>query len=442
MKYKSKNKRGNSIAINLKICNLHLMNIRINKSLLSILLIILTGLFTACGDLPKSERTTKANRKIFWENLTKGTITLSLHSPLHKATESQWMGAFWGMGLTNYRPSAADSALSKAWKEAPIHSSAFQRALLELSYQLYPWQFTEEIWQLANTTHDSRNLAMAIYALRQAGENPKLNNILKHNTQLQNSPQIRWLLLEEERQAMKRPDIKPLFTLAKKYKSPILFLFLRKNRDYPGLLLIQNSDGSFVQEDDRLWFITVLARSLSNLPGTITNGNTPQGLFSAQGISFSDNVFIGPTPTFITGLPFELSPAVFFHDTTITERWSRQLYHDFLPPEWKNYLPIYEAWYAGEAGRAEIIIHGTTINPEYYRGTPYYPMTPSLGCMTTYERWGSFTGKRKVSAQQKLIDALLKLPDEHFGYLLLIEIDDKNEPIKLSEIAQHIPNKN
>jgi hypothetical protein len=415
--------------------------IRKSHSLLSLLFFMMLAL-SACGEAPKSERTTKANRKIFWENLSKGTIITSLYSPLHEATETQWMGAFWGMGLSNYRPAIADSALKKAWEEAALHTPAFQRALLEVTYQLYPWQYTKEITQFAKVTRNGRNLAMAIYALRQAGENPNLESLLYGKADLEKAPQIRWLMQEKERSLMKRPDIEPLFSLAKKYNSPIIFVFVRENRDYPGILLIQNSDGTFMQEDGRPWFISVLTRSLSNLPGTITNGNTPQGLYSAQGISFSDNIFIGPTPTFVTGLPFELSPAMFFHDTTITKPWSRQLYRDFLPPEWRNYFPFFEAWYAGKAGRAEIIIHGTTINPEFYSGAPYYPMTPSLGCMTTYERWSSFTGRRKISAQQKLIDALLRLPDEHFGYLLLIELDNQNEPVKLSEIVQHIPKKN
>ena len=71
-----------------------------------------------------------------------------------------------------------------------------------------------------------------------------------------------------------------------------------------------------------------------------------------------------------------------------------------LPAKLKNYSPLYESFYAGKAGRSEIIAHGTAINPEYYKGKQYYPYTPTQGCLSTKELWSSVNGKLIYNDQQ------------------------------------------
>jgi len=90
-------------------------------------------------------------------------------------------------------------------------------------------------------------------------------------------------------------------------------------------------------------------------------------------------------------------------------------------------------YYAGKAGRSEIIAHGTTINPEYYRDFPFYPNTPSLGCITTTEFWDKETGERIFSDQQSLINGWKSLKAEK-GYFILIEIDMKEQDVTLQEL--------
>ena len=108
-----------------------------------------------------------------------------------------------------------------------------------------------------------------------------------------------------------------------------------------------------------------------------------------------------------------------------------------LPDSWKEYYPIYESYYAGLAGRTEIIAHGTTVNPEYYKAQPYYPLTPTEGCLCTKEIWSKVDGKRMQSDQQKLVNALMAAGGAN-GYCVVIEIDDRQKPVSLNDILAYL----
>ncbi|MEO7768215.1 MAG: hypothetical protein ABIS01_12340, partial [Ferruginibacter sp.] len=219
----------------------------------------------------------------------------------------------------------------------------------------------------------------------------------------------------------------------------ILFSFQRKNRNYPGLALIRDSTGSFIKDENGTVFsVTQLARSINNLPGYLTNGNTPQGIFRMYGFDTSKSYFIGPTTNIQLTMPFETSLQHFFNDSTIADSiWTEDWYKKLLPGFLQNYQPIYGSFYAGKAGRTEIIAHGTTVDPQYYSGEPYYPQTPTMGCLCTNETWRDADGKRLESDQQKLV-AALQMAGGANGYCVVIEIDDAQKPVSLTEIMSFI----
>ena len=106
-----------------------------------------------------------------------------------------------------------------------------------------------------------------------------------------------------------------------------------------------------------------------------------------------------------------------------------------IPADLKTYLPLYNSFYAGLAGRREIIAHGTTIDPKWYHSQPYYPLTPTQGCLCTKEIWD---GKRVESDQQKLVNGLLKAGGAN-GYCVVIELDDNQHPVLLKDILPYLP---
>jgi hypothetical protein len=139
------------------------------------------------------------------------------------------------------------------------------------------------------------------------------------------------------------------------------------------------------------------------------------------------------------GMPVELTIQKFFDDSTILDSaWTMDWYQKLIPKKLRNYLPLYDSYYAGLAGRSEIIAHGTTIDPNFYSGKPYYPLTPTQGCLCTKEIWD---GKRLESDQQKLVNGLLKAGGAN-GYCVVIEIDDKHAPVTIKDLLPYLTGKN
>ncbi|MEO6687285.1 MAG: hypothetical protein ABIN24_15040 [Dyadobacter sp.] len=115
--------------------------------------------------------------------------------------------------------------------------------------------------------------------------------------------------------------------------------------------------------------------------------------------------------------------------------WSKHLYASLLPSSWRSYNAIYESFWAGANNRSEIIMHGTTINPHYYKGQPYYPQTPSPGCLCSYEQWDK-NGKLTISSQQKIVDALKS--GSKSGHVVVFNLDNKRKPVRIEEILSFV----
>ena len=211
-----------------------------------------------------------------------------------------------------------------------------------------------------------------------------------------------------------------------------MFSLQRNDRRFEGRVVLRRADGRFLRNaDGTLFSVGQLALSASALPGYLTNGNTPEGIHSFQGFDHAENPFIGPTETIQLVLPYEVPPGVFLHDGT-DARWTIELYAGLLPSSWRSHIRIYEAYYAGAAGRTEIIAHGTTINPAYYRSEPFYPNTPSLGCLTAQEIWSDLDGHRVRSDQQLLVDALHSMSFSG-GYCVVVNVDDRRQPVSAED---------
>ena len=228
--------------------------------------------------------------------------------------------------------------------------------------------------------------------------------------------------------------LQPLFAKDYLKGNVVVYSIQRKNRNYPGLTIIKDTAGNFITSDSgSLFSVPQLARSLSNMPGYITNGNTPQGIFRLHGFDKSRSLFIGPTENLQLTMAGETSPKHFLKDSTLSDTvWKTSFYERLLPRGLKSYAPLYQAYYAGIAGRTEIIAHGTTVNPAYYTGQPFQNFTPTAGCLCTKEIWDA-AGKRIFSDQQKLTDAV-KQAGGADGYLIVIDIDDVEKAVSTEEI--------
>ena len=117
-------------------------------------------------------------------------------------------------------------------------------------------------------------------------------------------------------------------------------------------------------------------------------------------------------------MPFENNPAGFFGTDTAFEIQ----YNHLLGTHLQQFIGLNESYWAGKIGRTEIIAHGTTINPEFYKSQSYYPNTPSLGCLCSPEVWDE-KGKCTYSSQQQWIQYIISKQIQP-AWLIVAEIVD------------------
>jgi hypothetical protein len=246
----------------------------------------------------------------------------------------------------------------------------------------------------------------------------------------------------QHRPALDAGDIATLFRYQARLQKKVIYSFQRYNRDYPGMAIVQNADGRFMRHaDGRLMVFQQLARSASNLPYFIKNGNTPQGVYSLLGTAVANNKLIGPTPNLQMIMPFENKWERYFQYPTGMS-WnpatdSLQLYLDLLPPSWRGAAFARESFYAGKIGRNAIIAHGSTIDPEYFRDKPFYPLTPTNGCLCAKELWNISNGRLLVSEQFNLVSAWNATPGSK-GYLYVINVDDQQRAVTREDVESFV----
>ncbi|WP_460551928.1 hypothetical protein [Ferruginibacter profundus] len=340
----------------------------------------------------------------------KATIVL----PVNDSTLRKYTGAFWAMELMLYRPAGYDKKIPGQLLQLPFFQPDFQRAYLEMLYTLYTRQFANEVSRVWEQLANDKVKAMALEYLASNNIFPKTSGLDAFlNTAYGKIYQERWKV-KKKAIPSKSAFLDTGFLRGK----TVVCSFQSADRNRPGYLMIRNEKSQWVADSNgRPLQFTQLARSISNLPYYISNGNTPQGLYKVTGLDSSDNNWIGPTTNLQMLLPFENGNSVFFETDTafITH------YKKMLGPLAK-YSALMESFWAGRLGRSEIIAHGTTIDPAFYSKQQYYPNTPSMGCLCSPELW-DVNGERIFSVQMEWINAIKKM-DKLPGYLVVAEVKD------------------
>ncbi len=208
----------------------------------------------------------------------------------------------------------------------------------------------------------------------------------------------------------------------------VVYVLLRHKREIQGLTIIRKPDGSFVRKNDSLLTIRQLAYSVTDFPYFLLDGNTPQGLFKFNGFYRSKKKSIGPTPIPILRMPFETSCVNFCETRDSSKSWSLKNYLSLFQKELRKTEFIKETFYAGKLGRKLLVAHGSTDDKVFYETESYFPLTPSTGCITSYEKWDEQTGKLIESDQLKLVNAILSTGRRE-GYFFVLELNDKQTPV-------------
>lgn len=410
----------------------------------------------AQNNTPVFKNAIAANRTKTYNNIVKNIIAKNLSLPLTDSTEENWQDAFYAMEVLQYKQPWVLQKIKTAFDAVEKRSAGFQRALLELAYTNQLFQFKNKMQALFSTTANAKIFGMCAAFLLKADKSlqntEKVGSaVYKKNTASFDNPaqasyisyEILWPIMQLAEKESNKIKFYPEKLGNKSFlrNNMVVYSLQRKNRNYPGIAIIRDSTGKFVTDSSgNIFSVQQLARSITNLPGYLTNGNTPQGIFRMNGFAVSRSAAIGPTENIQLLMPLETTPQYFLKDSTITDTaWTKELYGKLLPAALKNYHPLYGTYYASAIGRTEIIAHGTTVDPAFYKNESYYPHTPTQGCLCTKEIWSSIDGKRTESNQQKLVDALKKAGGAN-GYLIVIEIDDQQKPVTIEDVKPFLKN--
>ncbi len=396
------------------------------------------------SDSIKSDFVLTPRRLSFDKHMRENTIDATFREPVSIDNEDQYREACWAISQFLLRSENIANGFTKLFAAYPHLALSTKRAFLEAVYAAYPSEYGGEMGELLVKEINPKLFSMqALYIARATPAKPNKQSLLALTEQLISKSKNKDILIElkdylqnhDAYQNQSIPDLNQLFAYQQFTGKKIIYSFQRWNRDFPGLAVIQNADGHFVRDSSgNLLIFEQLARAASNLPYFITNGNSPQGVYSIQGTEVSHNLFIGPTPNIQLVMPNERDSS-FWHTPYDSSKDVLANYLDLLPESWRNYHPITESFFAGKVGRTEVIAHGTTIDPEYFSSQPFYPLTPTMGCLCSRELWNSTDGKAMQSDQLRMVNAFLSTPDDK-GFLIVINLDNQPNPVNRAELEK------
>lgn len=388
-----------------------------------------------------SEFTKKTEQQKFLEDLRNRVIKENFSLPLSKSTEEKWEQAFWAVQLILDK---SDSTLSKvkfALSTFPVRGAGFIRSALQAAYTLFPDTLSTEVRAIFDSTLNTKLFTMAALYLLRSGKTDynSISEMVNSRFIKEKDDPILTMLLWQTGEQQDIPPVEEILKYQPDSTKITIYSLQRKNRNYDGKLIIKLPGNKLYRNpDSSLFIIPQFARAVSNLPGYLTNGNSPQGVYSINVPYVSENKFIGPTKRLKLFLPFEVKQNIFFHYSIKSNAdITGEQYAALLPESWRGFTGIYESFYAGKAGRYDIVIHGATTDRSYYEKEVYYPNIPTNGCLSTLEYWDPVTGKRTESDQQKLIDFIEKSGNPP-GFLVLVEIDDQQQDVTYEEVMELI----
>ena len=382
-------------------------------------------------------------RQRLQKDLIENTIGKTFAQSINEDNEHRFESACWAISQFHFKDERVKAGFDKLFERYDSLQYDTRRALLEGVYAVFPKEYQEQVEAIFEKETHPKLFAMCGVYLSRADSSIDRSNRIKIRM-VEQFPDYdstallvefsKWLDRSSYQSKNKRPSIKELIAYHKALGNKVIYSFQRNNRDYPGLAIVQMANGELARRaDGRLMVFEQLARSGSNLPYFITNGNTPQGIYRITGTAVANNKFIGPTPNLQLFMPYEDSLVKFFDGKWDSSIVPLTAYKNLLPSSWRNYEPITESFYAGKIGRTEIIAHGTTLDPEYFKNEPYYPLTPTLGCLCAKEIWNVTTGRLLVSEQFNLVSTFMSTAGSK-GYLIVINLDDQQRAVSREDV--------
>jgi len=339
-------------------------------------------------------------------------INSTIELPFVEKNYIQYKGAFWAMELMLYQNNNINIKIPTWISQLQFVNTSMQWVLLEYLYTIYPGKYADLVKKNWNFLKTDKIKALALEYISV----DKLDTSFFQNDSFKGSNYYRLFELQHQQKiSTKLFTSNNFLNYSFLPNQTVLVSFQYADRNTPGYLMIRLSNGKWLSDaNNKPYQFQQLARSITNMPYYLTNGNTPQGLYKLTGFDSSNNNWIGPTTNLQMLMPFEKDGKNNFFETQNVEQEYKVLLGSLA-----DNTNLWQSYEAGKIGRTEIIAHGTTIPIDFYKSTTYFPCTPSLGCLCSPEIWDD-NGKRIMSIQNEWI-SLLKQNQLNPNYLLVIE---------------------
>jgi hypothetical protein len=201
-----------------------------------------------------------------------------------------------------------------------------------------------------------------------------------------------WIFFKEAKSALalNRDSLQALIDF--KNEELTLLALMPSDRSKRGRLLIRKVDGKFVvNSQGHIWSIPILAHTHRGLSFNHSNGHTPCGIYSIDGVmpEANNQLEFGKFRRLIVNF---LKPE------------EGQEYFNRMPQSHWNLNWWKQSMLANFLGRSLLRIHGTG-RKNFNIFSSYYPFVPTSGCLATMET-GRF-GER-IAHQRQLLDVLMQ----------------------------------
>lgn len=200
---------------------------------------------------------------------------------------------------------------------------------------------------------------------------------------------------------------------------------------------IKDRNGQFLRENNQpnapRWSVHLLTRSLHGLRWNFVRGNTPQGIYRIEGtMPRSESAYFGAYgqfPLVKVFLPYEAGVQSFLPTQARQISLNLAAYQNLLPPSWRGYAPIEQAYWAGKLGRSLIRIHGSGEFPTFFANNERFPQSygwnPAIGCLSAKEIYNE-DGSLQEGDMPKILQALSDAGGGKIeGYMIVAQVDDQ-----------------
>ncbi len=396
------------------------------------ILFIFSAFHSSYGQL-YSKDVLASRRSKLYQNTIQRVVMPGISLPFTRENNEQVTAALQAMIFYNFSTAYTDAQIQQRLANILSNSDSCNIALLQYLIAQKRFSAADAILPLLQS-NDAELLMLTAHYIQKSKDSAaaklaamKLANLLKVTPD--SLPVYQKLLLSSHSNVS---DLLLPKLDARLFTSPgylpgkvVVVCILNTDRHLPGQIMVRDTAGNWIKDvAGNIASLPVLALSHSNLPYYYKGGNTPQGVFLMNGFSVSKNGFIGPTPNVQLGLPFEKPARLFFGNDT-DSIYTVGLYKNLLPEKYRQHPPLMQAYHAGALGRNEIIAHGSTGFPGFYRGKSFYGFTPSEGCLSFKEDWDDATGYLISSDQLKLNELLVRAGGP-FGYWIVVEGEQDN----------------